>query len=68
MSSTELQETKEQINKLIEQRFVRPSASSWALPVLFVSKKDGGLGFSVDYRALKKMTEKTGYALARIDG
>lgn len=68
MSPSELQETKEQVNKLLDQGFVRPSISPWASPVLFASKKDGGLRFCVDYRALNKMTIKNGYPLPRIDG
>ena len=68
MSPSELHETKEQVNKLLEQGFVRPSISPWASPVLFASKKDGGLRFCVDYRALNKMTIKNGYPLPRIDG
>jgi len=50
---TELEETKRQVAKLLEQGFVRPSTSPWASPVLFASKKDGGLRFCVDYRAAK---------------
>ena len=68
MSLTELEETKKQVAKLIEQEFVRPSTSPWAAPVLFASKKDGGLRFCVDYRALNKMTTKNSYPLPRVDG
>ncbi len=68
MSLTELEETKRQVAKLLEQGFVRPSTSPWASPVLFASKKDGGLRFCVDYRAVNKMTTKNSYPLPRIDG
>ena len=68
MSLTELEETKTQVDKLLDLGFVRPSTSPWASPVLFASKKDGGLRFCVDYRALNKMTVKNGYPLPRIDG
>jgi len=68
MSPSELRETKEQVDKLLAQGFVRPSISPWESPVLFASKKDGGLRFCVDYRALNKMTVKNGYPLPRIDG
>ena len=68
MSPTELEETKKQVAKLLEQEFVRPSTSPWAAPVLFASKKDGGLRFCVDYRALNKMTIKNSYPLPRVDG
>jgi hypothetical protein len=38
MSSDELDELKKQLKKLLEQGFVRPSASPWGSPVLFVEK------------------------------
>ena len=68
MSHAELQETKAQVDKLIEQGFVRPSVSPWGSPVLFASKKDGSLRFCVDYRALNRLTVKNSYPLPRIDG
>ena len=68
MSLTELEETKTQVEKLMKQGFVRPSTSPWAAPVLFASKKDGGLRFCVDYRAINKMTNKNSYPLPRVDG
>jgi hypothetical protein len=40
MSSDELDELKKQLKKLLEKGFVRPSASPWGSPVLFVEKKD----------------------------
>ena len=68
MSHFELVEVKTQITKLLEQGFIRPSTSPWGSPVLFVSKKDGGLRFCVDYRALNRLTVKNSYPLPRIDG
>ena len=68
MSIAELEETKTQVEKLMKQGFVRPSTSPWAAPVLFASKKDGGLRFCVDYRAINKMTNKNSYPLPRVDG
>ena len=67
MSDIELQEVKEKIQELLEQGFIRPSASPWGSPILFVSKKDGGLRFCIDYRALNKLTVKNCYPLPRID-
>ena len=68
MSRTELEETRKQVEKLIDLGFVRPSKSPWASPVLFASKKDGGLRFCIDYRALNRFTVKNSYPLPRIDG
>ena len=67
MSHMELEELKKKIEELLEQGFIRPSTSPWAAPVLFASKKDGGLRFCVDYRALNKLTVKNSYPLPRID-
>ncbi len=52
MSSAELEELKNQLTELVDQGFIRPSASPWGALVLFVSKKDGNLRLCVDYRAL----------------
>ena len=55
MSATELEETKKQVDKLLEPGFVKSSTTPWASPVLFASKKDGVLRFCHDYRAVNKM-------------
>ncbi|MCI85128.1 RNA-directed DNA polymerase (Reverse transcriptase), partial [Trifolium medium] len=34
MSAAELEKLKEQLEKLLEKRFVRPSVSPWGAPVL----------------------------------
>eukprot|EP00171_Calliarthron_tuberculosum_P023395 IDg23395t1 len=68
MSDIELEEVRSKVKELLEQGFIRPSASPWGAPILFVSKKDGGLRFCLDYRALNKLTVKNGYPLPRIDG
>ncbi|KAD3066980.1 hypothetical protein E3N88_34860 [Mikania micrantha] len=43
MAPLELKELKEQLHKLLELGFIRPSVSPWGTPVLFVKKKDGSL-------------------------
>jgi hypothetical protein len=67
MSSEELDELKKQLKKLVEQGFVRPSASSWGSPVLFVEKKDDTKRMCIDYRMLNSMTIKNKYPLPRIE-
>jgi hypothetical protein len=64
MSFDELDELKKQLKKLLEQGFVRPSASPWGSPVLFVEKKDGTKRMCLDYRTLNSMTIKNKYSLA----
>jgi hypothetical protein len=66
MLSDELDELKKQLKKLLEQGFVRPSASPWGSPVLFVEKKDGTKRMCIDYRTLNSMTIKNKYPLPRI--
>ena len=41
MAPTELRELKTQLQELLGKVFIRPSASPWGAPVLFVKKKDG---------------------------
>ncbi len=67
MSHSELAEIKKQVVHLIQMGFILPSKSLWASPVLFVSKKDGSLGFCLDYRALNRFAIKNSYPLPRID-
>ncbi|WMV30435.1 hypothetical protein MTR67_023820, partial [Solanum verrucosum] len=40
MAPVELRELKAQIQELLDKGFIRPSASPWGSPVLFVKKKD----------------------------
>jgi hypothetical protein len=67
MLSDELDELKKQLKKLLEQGFVRPSASPWGSPVLFMEKKDGTKKMCIDYRTLNSMTIINKYPLARIE-
>ena len=68
MSQTELEEVKSQIAKLLHQEYIRPSTSTQGSTVLFVSNKDGGLRFCIDYRVLNHLTVKNSYPLPRIHG
>ncbi|KAK9938756.1 hypothetical protein M0R45_015477 [Rubus argutus] len=67
MAPKELKELQTQIKGLLDLGFIRPSASSWGAPVLFVRKKDGSLRLCIDYRQLNKVTIKNKYPLPRID-
>jgi len=66
MSASELGELKKQLEELLEKQFIRPSVSSWGVPVL-VKKKDGSMRLCVDYRQLNKVTIMSRYPLLRID-
>ena len=63
MSASELAELKKQLAELLDKGFIRPSASPWGAPVLFVKKKDGSLRLCIDYRQLNQVTIKNKYPL-----
>jgi hypothetical protein len=67
VSGPELVELKKQIDALLEKGYIRPSTSPWAVPVLFVEKKDGTKRMCIDYRALNEVTVKNKYTLLRIE-
>ncbi|XP_056168682.1 uncharacterized protein LOC130138489 [Syzygium oleosum] len=67
MALSELKELKVQMQELLDKGFIRPSASPWGAPVLFVRKKDGSLRLCIDYRQLNQVTIKNKYPLPRID-
>ena len=60
LSVAELDELKRQIDTLLEQGWIRPSSSPYGVPVIFIPKKDGKWRLCIDYRALNKITVKTG--------
>ena len=62
MAPTKLKELKGQLEELLDKGFIRPSASPWGAPVLFVKKKDGSMRLCIDYRELNRVTIKIGRA------
>ena len=67
MAPTELKELKEQLQELLDKGFIRPSASPWGAPVLFVKKKYGIMRLCIDYRELNQVTMRKKYPFPRID-
>ena len=68
LSFAESDELKQQIMKLLERNWIRPSTSPYGAPVLFVQKPNGrGLRLCVDYRALNDITLKDRYGMPRAD-
>ena len=67
MVSAELKELKEQLQKLLDKKFIRSNVSYWGAPVLFIMKKDGSLKLCINYRELNRITIKNKYPLVRID-
>ncbi|XP_015944890.2 uncharacterized protein LOC107470017 [Arachis duranensis] len=50
MLPLEMAELKTQLEDLMSKCFIRPSVSSWGVPVLLVKIKDGSMRLCVDYR------------------
>jgi hypothetical protein len=67
MVANQLVELKEQLQELLDKGYIRPSASPWGAPVIFVPMKDGTQRMCVDYRSLNEVTIKNKYPLPRID-
>jgi hypothetical protein len=67
MSVDELEELKKQLKELSDKGYIRPSASPWGFPILFVKKKDGSMRMCIDYQNLNAVTVKNKYPLPRID-
>ena len=67
MALAELKELKAQLQELLDKGFIRPSFSTWGVPVLFVKKKDGSLRLCIDYRQLNKVTIRNKYHLPKIE-
>ncbi|GJV21929.1 reverse transcriptase domain-containing protein [Tanacetum coccineum] len=67
LAPSEMQELSNQLQKLADRGFIRPSTSPWGAPILFVKKKDRSFRMCIDYRELNKLTTKNRYPLSRID-
>jgi hypothetical protein len=58
VSGPELVKFKKHIDELSKKRYIRPSTSPWAAPVLFVEKKDGTRRMCINYRALNEVISR----------
>ncbi len=67
VSQWERQAIEKQVNEMLKQGIIEPVVSSWASPVVMVSKRDKTLRFCVDYRALNRITKDDKYPLPRLD-
>nr|GFD26332.1 putative reverse transcriptase domain-containing protein [Tanacetum cinerariifolium] len=67
LAPPEMKELSEQLKKLSDKGFIRPSSSPRGAPVLFVKKKDRSFRMCIDYQELNKLTVKNRYPLPRID-
>ena len=60
------EEANKQVNEMLENDIIRPSASPWNTPVMPVKKKDQGLRFVCGFRAINDVTKKDTYPLPLI--
>ncbi|CAI7880692.1 unnamed protein product [Closterium sp. NIES-53] len=67
LTQPELDELRKELDYLLEKKFIRPSSSPFAAPILFTPKKDGGFRMCIDYRALNRVTVKSRYPIPRAD-
>ncbi|KAA0053144.1 Retrovirus-related Pol polyprotein from transposon 17.6 [Cucumis melo var. makuwa] len=59
MAPMELRELKSQLQELVDKGFIRPSASQWGAPVLFIKKKDVFLRHVVSTKGICVDPQKT---------
>ena len=67
MNPEDLVELKKQLDDMLSKGLIRPSASPWGSPVIFVDKRDGTSRLCVDYRRLNEVTTKNKYPLPKIE-
>ena len=60
-------EVKKEIEEMLADRIIEPSASEWSSPMVLVKKKDGSLRLCVDYRKLNQQSQGDAYPMPRID-
>ena len=46
---------------MLDKKVIQPSSSTWASPIVLVSKKDGTRRFCVDYQRVNAVTKKDVY-------
>ncbi len=67
MSQPELAEVRRQLDEYLAKGWIRPSASPYGHPILFVRKKTGELRMCIDFRSLNQNTKLDAYPIPRID-
>ncbi|CAI7838091.1 unnamed protein product [Closterium sp. NIES-53] len=68
LTQPDLDELRKQLDYMLEKKFIRPSSSPLAAPILFTPKKDEGFRMCINYRALNRVTIKSRYPIPRTAG
>ena len=58
---------RQKIGKFLEHKLITPCHSPYSSPAMLVLKKNGKLRFVIDYRQLKKQTDKSCWPLPSVD-
>ena len=66
MSPFKLQKVKEYLEEMLSKEFISFSKASYASPILFAQKANGGLRFCMNYRKLNALTKKNRYPIPLI--
>ncbi|CAF0859275.1 unnamed protein product [Brachionus calyciflorus] len=48
---------------MLDAKLIQPSESSWASPLMLVSKPDGSIRVTIDYRSLNERTQNDAHPL-----
>ena len=59
--------SRDEVNRMLDAKVVRPSTREWATPVVVFPKKDGSPRSCVDYRRLSAVTKKDSYPIPRME-
>jgi len=56
----------DEVEEMLRNGIIEPSASPWSSPVVIVKKKDGRPRFCIDFRKVNEVTEHDAYPLPQI--
>ncbi|XP_050507411.1 uncharacterized protein LOC114339384 [Diabrotica virgifera virgifera] len=56
-----LQIINQEVDKMLKEGTIEPSASGWSSPIVLVRKKDNSYRFCIDFRKVNELSEKDAY-------